>query len=391
MVKRSGSLLLWCAMMCSVGSAQAAPDLLIEAELDQPRVHVLSQAVYRVRFLHAVDVATPEIIAPSVTTAETRAIGTPRVGVATRDGRRYRTHEQAYAVFPFASGALQLSATASGKIISSSGTRQAVRIAAPARTLDVLPAHAEKDDGDWLPAASLRLSETWANAFGTAQRRTIRIDAAGIDGNHLPALRLDAPGLAVQAETPRIGNRFDGDINIGWREQSFLLLPTGSNEVVAPPLQLRWWNTATGEFAVAALSARPLRDALPIAARKEGHVSPTFVVLALCMLLLLHYRVRIMAAFKLWCACHQADLRAVRDGMLGWSAHRCPHAAPRTLAALAERIDDAALRATLQELDRALYGPAGNSGDASLRSALRRAAPSLMMKKIRPLPIEGST
>lgn len=386
-------------MMCSVGSAQAAPDLLLEAEFDQSRVHVLSQAVYRVRFLHAVDVASPEITAPAPTTADTRPIGTPRVGEAMRDGRRYRMHEQAYAVFPFASGALQLAATASAKIFSPSGARQAVRIAASPRTLDVLPARTEKEEGDWLPAASLHLNETWANAFGTAQRRTIRIEAAGIDGNHLPALRIDSPGLAVQAQTPRIGNRFDGDINIGWREQSFLLLPTGSNEVVAPALQLRWWNTVTGDVATAALPARRLRDAIPVVvrdaahneARNEARLSPSFVAVALCILLLWHYRGLIVARLRLWRTCHHADLRAVRDGLLAWSAHRCPNAPPRTLAALAERIDDTALRATLQELERALYGPSDNAGDAaSLRLALRRAAPSLMMKKFRPLPLEGS-
>lgn len=372
-----GARLQWLLLSCAVfTSAQAASDLLLEAELEPAQVHVLSQAVYRLRFLHAVDVSEVELVGPSAQTADFREIGS-RVSEAVRDGRRYRLHERSYAVFPFASGALPLSGSrVSGRVPSTTSGRQAMRMEAPLRTLMVLPGI----DADWLPAKSVTLNETWAPAFGTAQRRTLRIEAAGIEAAHLPDVQIEAPGMTVQAEPPHFRNRFSGDTNIGSREQSFLLVPAGS--VTVPELQLRWWNVDAGKFVIARLPARVLQAQPENTAARDDALTPLALgALALGLLCLLCYRRR--GRWQLRRSCRRIDLPGIRDGLLTWSAGMWPQAPPRTLAVLAERMDDPALRVALTELERALYGPPGKEWKAATLLALVRAVQGDARRSVR--------
>jgi hypothetical protein len=357
--------MLPCLLLFVALSAHAAPDLLIETELEPERVHVLSQAVYRVRFLHAVDVSGVELGGPSAQAADFREIGS-RVGEAVRDGRRYRVHERSYAVFPFASGALLLSGGQAGGLLpSAAGGRKVVRIEAPPRLLTVLPAL----EGDWLPARSLKLEESWAPAFGATQRRTIRVEAAGVDAAQLPAVVLDIPGVTVQPEPPRFRNRFKGELNIGTREQGFLLLPEG--KVTVPELQLHWWNVEEGSFAVASLPAHVLRAERGGIAPANMSLLPWILAALLCALagLLVH---RLLPRLRLRHACLQTDLHRVRGGLLAWSAGIWPQP-PRTLGMLAGHMRDPAVRNVLNEMERALYGPSAKKWKACELLALVRA------------------
>jgi hypothetical protein len=162
MVKRFACMLLLLYAL----PAQAAQDVLIEAELEPAEVRVQAQAVYRLRVLHAVDVRELRMVGPSARLADFRVIGDDRVFEAQRDGRRYRVHERSYAVIPFASGTLELSgAYATGRTATT-----AVRLEAPARAVTLLP---------------------------------IEIEAAGIDATPLPAR---APDDAQAADTrPALG------------------------------------------------------------------------------------------------------------------------------------------------------------------------------------------
>ncbi|MEO5661212.1 MAG: hypothetical protein ABIQ90_15665 [Polaromonas sp.] len=420
-------LLLACALAAAAtAAAPIAPvtppiagpglDLQLEAVLEPAQVYVQTQAIYRLRFYQAVDVRDLKISAPSARLADVRPVGSERVYEAERDGRRYRVHERSYAVFPFSSGALALSgAHASGRIAAiaagAADGRKPVRLEAPAQTLTVLPVPASAGDFAWLPAHALTLTESWSPSAalmrpGEAQRRSIRIEAAGIDAGQIPPLQVAAAGLIVHAEPPRLENRMAGERNIGVREQTFRMVAQRAGELRVPELQLRWWNLDAGAQAVAMLPERRLQvvvadadavaaDVLPMTQAPVAPVSavakaspatpplrfspkwPELMLAASAMLLIglllaVARRPGMRAAWRLQRACRRASAGQVRDGLLQWAATIWPKTPPLTLQALAERLPDPAARRALGALERQLYGPNFGPDDAAaLRAAVR--------------------
>jgi hypothetical protein len=305
-----------------------------------------------------------------------------------QNGRRYRVHERNYAVFPFASGVLKLDgAHATGRIAvtgaQSPDGRKAIRIDAPQQTLSVLPA--PLDSGTWLPAQELRLSETWEAQSAGAQQRTIRIEATGIDAAALPELTFSASGITVRALPARLENRFAGERNIGVREQSFIVMRSGAGNAIAPGVQVQWWQTGANTLMTASLPAKPLPGGEPpptpapeTAAVASSLVSAWLVtggvLLGATTFLLCAFLWQRRAAWQLLQACRRGDARAVRDGLLAWSATMWPASPPRTLVALAERLPDPAARRALAGFERGMYGPESQKPDAAALCSMVRLA-----------------
>lgn len=378
---------LACLLLLALALPALASDLLLEAELDAAQSPVQAQVVYRLRFLHAVDVRGVQMVGPSLRLANLHAIGEDRVYEAHRAGKRYRVHERRYAVFPFASGTLEFSgAHVTGRVPASSPSgERPLRLDFPPRALAVLPAHPQMEGAPWLPARSLQLSEQWTALEEGAQRRTIRIEAAGVEAAQLPELRMDVPGMEVVPGTRHLETRFAGERSIASSEQSFVLVPARGGVFEVPALPLRWWNVDTGAPALALLPGRRLSVDLPppqplpqqpavtpapAAAFALGPVTVAAGVVS-CLLLLCVYwrRARLRRAWQLRRACMTGDALGVRDGLLAWWAGDAQDA-PLTLAALAGCMRDQAAREALQAFERSLYGPAGQSWAPRVLAAL---------------------
>lgn len=398
-------LLLAGALGASVTlAAGQSQDLRLEAAIEPAVVYLQAQAVYRLRFYQAVDVRNLKIDGPSTRLADLRQIGTERVYEALRDGRRYRVHERRYAVFPFSSGALELAgAHAIGRVAampavaekSSDGRREARLEAAP-QTLTVRPVPASAGAIAWLPAHWLTLTESWSPPAdetrpGQAQRRNIRIEAAGVDAGQIAPVEVSAPGMMVDAEPPRLENRMVGELNIGMREQTFRMVALHAGEVLVPELKLGWWNVNTDALASAVLPSRTLHvaaaatDTAPsgIVAQAAAPITirpaPTWLQLLLAAGITLAAgvafayarRLKVRATWRLRRACHLGDVGVVRDSLLQWAALIWPQDPPLSLGALAERLPDPAARRAFGIIERSLYGPDSDScGKATLIKAV---------------------
>lgn len=370
MVKHAWALLLFVAAPAAATSA----DLLLEAELEPSRVAVQTQATYRLRLYQAVAVRDLVIGEPQSPLAEFRPIGAPRIDEAVRDGRRYRVHERRYAVIPFASGNLAIAGVgASARIAAPAGWRE-LRVAAPPLTLAVLPLPADAG----VAARSLRLQETWSTAAdGSIWRRLIRIEAAGIDAAQLPEIRFAVPGANVHAEPARLDNHYDGDINVGVREQSFNVAMQRADDIVVPELRLAWSRADTLAPEAATLPARVLKAPAAVPAGGDASVMPPALMavaaLGLAAALAWRRRRRLQAAWRLHRACRTGEPAAVRDALLAWAAAVRGEHAPLTLGALAAGIEDGNARAALAELDRSLYGAERGRRKPALAGIVKRA------------------
>jgi hypothetical protein len=404
----TSALVAVAALWIPMAAAQSG-DLWLEAVVEPGPVWVQAQATYRLRFYHAVDVRDLRMTGPDARLADVRPLGGERVYEALRDGRRYRVHERSYAVFPLGSGPLALSgAQVSGRVAAlgarSADGRQALQLAAAPQTLRVLPVPAAAGAAPWLPARTLSLSESWSSPareirVGQVLRRSIRIEAAGVDAGQIPPLGVLVPGMQVQADTPRLENRLEGGVNVGVREQSFQLVALRAGAQVLPELQLPWWNLNEGALALAHLPAQrwQVETSAGVTAPTESRHAQTVVVLAAppperlieftrwrpwllltsvlglgaALALAWLRRPGVRAAWRLQLACHRGEAGVLRDALLAQAALIWPLAPPLSLEALAQRWSDPSMRQALGTLERCLYAPrADEPNTAALRAAV---------------------
>lgn len=386
------------------GPSPAASDpLILEAEIEPASMYVQAQARYTLRFYQAIDVRDLELHDPVLPLAELRRAGDDRIDEATRGGRRYRLTERRYVLSPFASGKLVLDgAHATGSVASSGGAspgaREPFRLDAPPLALEVRPIPPAAEDGPWLPARSVTLTESWAPQLQAARvgeplYRIVRIEARGLDAAQLPTLELSGPGFQAYPETPRLENRLEDGFNIGIREQGFRIVPTLPGEVVVPALQMRWWDVMTDRMQIAELSETRIHVSLgaagpapavpvperappvetlpapPLPARLSNKSDALIFVFALagvaflvgsCWLVFRAGQARRRSPLRaLRHACRRNDAHAASEAILRWGAQRWPCDPPNSLGVLAGRLHDAQMRTAILELDRHRYGPPG--------------------------------
>lgn len=392
--------------------------LAFAAGFDAGHAYLNAQAIYTLRFYQAIDVRELHLQAPEVGFAELRQIGEDRIDQVTLDGRRHRVTERRYAVFPFASGTLAASGVHAAGLVAvpgaAPGTRAPVRLDAPAATLDVLPVPPQAGTGPWLPARALTLSESWSPdpqeaRVGQALVRTLRIEASGLDAAQLPELVPSGDGFSAHPGPPRLENRFDDVWNIGSREQDWRIVPARAGTLSVPEIRLDWWDTRSGERRTARLPGRTFEvaDVLPSpllttesvdaanpddeatpaqlppeaadpveeagaaddvtgAGTPRAHAYPLIVSVLLLLLVLAAYltwrytrRPDQVSLRALRAACRRNDPCAARDALLAWAAASRACGRPQTLGKVLPFVPGPLSRCAIAELDRCLYGPAG--------------------------------
>jgi hypothetical protein len=338
--------------------ANGEPLLFVEAEVAPAAPRVQAQAVYTLRFFQGADVRQVSLSGPQARLADIRPLGVASTHERVRAGRRYRVHEQRFAVLPHASGELELAGAAAEASRPGAGRQ---RWPAPSLRLTVRPLPAGAAAATWLPAESLRVEEEWSAPAGPGggQLRTLRIEAVGVDARQLPEIGFAVPGATVVAEPPHLETRVAGDRLLARREQRYRLTPTGSAPVQVPPLSLPWWETGSDQGAVATLPGRSLAGAAaaPNAAKAPNTAWPA-VLAALAGVAVL---VRALRRHRLWqvrSAKHPADLARA---LLAWAAHRWPQQPPTSLPELAGRLRHPDNAAAVFALDRRIYGPGRGS------------------------------
>ncbi|MDE2370921.1 MAG: protein BatD [Burkholderiales bacterium] len=137
--------------------------------------------------------------------------------------------------------------------------------------------------GDWLPARSLTLQETWSPDSSTLHvgdpvTRRLTITAAGLSAAQLPDLakRLALPeGLKAYPDQPRLDDQAQDGSSVGRREQDVALIATRPGRMTLPELRLAWWDTQHDQARVAVLPARTI-EVLPAAgASASSAANPT--------------------------------------------------------------------------------------------------------------------
>ncbi len=154
---------------------------------------------------------------------------------------------------PFFNGAL-------GPIMSLGDAGQPVAARSQEITVDVQPRPAAAR-GDWLPAERVSLRDSWADnppqfKVGEPVTRTIVIEAKGVAAPQIPLLAFASPGNArLYTEAPDNQSRTDGAAIYGISKQSVTYIPNATGRLEIAPVELAWWNTDHNVQARATLPA----------------------------------------------------------------------------------------------------------------------------------------
>ena len=277
-----------------------APPVLLEADVESKQPYVQQKVIYTVRVLSRVPLRRPSVSDLQVADAIVEPLGPGTEYSTQRDGQQYRVMERRYAVFPQASGTLQIDGpTLSAELAEQSqggnprsrlfsgrdpfadidrlfgrnsfpggsslfSQTRPLRLRAPNVELEVR-AQPAGSPSPWLPAESLSLNEAWSPdppvfRVGEPVTRTIAITAQGLSPAQLPDLTLRAPaGAKFYPDKPQTQVRVDGDTLIAQKLLPAALVPSQAGRVTLPEVRLEWWDTQSGKRQVARLAPREIQ------------------------------------------------------------------------------------------------------------------------------------
>ncbi len=246
-------------------------------------------------------------------------------------------------------------------------TRNPVVLTTEPILVSVKPAAQENNGKWWLPATDVRLAGGFSPAppqfkVGEAVNRTIYLKATGVADTQLPEIRFaDSKGLKQYPEKPETLMNVEGGKVVSLEKISNVYIPTEAGKLQLPTIAVDWFNVNTKKMEKAILPAMTI-DVLPNAEivpaknissankTETGDINPVsqqttpqiveqisqeklflyagaaFIFGILVSWLLMKLFKRDTAAkihnYKKFVIekAKEKDLRAVRDGLLGWAA-----------------------------------------------------------------------
>ena len=206
---------------------------------------------------------------PTIPNVLVYPLGDAEPGRRQRDGRRYNTITQRYALVPQRSGLLRLppqSFAGAVRIPEGGRTRRKnLRAQTPRHELSIKPVPAGWPEGaPWLPARNLSLEATYDPALERAQvgvplEQTLRLRAEGIAASTLPPLPApSAPGLRTYDSQTALEEAVRGPWLQAEQRMVTVLMPEEAGALRLPTLSLPWWDTQADELRYATLPGAQL-------------------------------------------------------------------------------------------------------------------------------------
>jgi hypothetical protein len=290
--------------------------------------------------------------------------------------------------------------------------------------ITVKPPPASFSGDTWLPAASLTLKETWSRdpaqlRVGESITRTITTSAQNLLDAQLPPVVFESvAGAKLYPDKGSLNATENAKGVYSTRIDSTAVIPTREGELVLPAVRVRWWDTQSSRSRVAVVPEKRLKikpaiedtvnqvtaqafdqdkqNIAPAATTTEiitvsdprwKITSAVFLILWLCSLFL-YFRLRRKIsrhaaasnkeakpvttlnekkAFKYLSkeVARGSDKPAIRQAIIQWARCYWPDASIGSLQDIIAVSGHPSLSASLAQLDAALYGDEGNTGNWS--------------------------
>ncbi len=270
------------------GQGGQAAQVKVEAKVDVSRPYLQQQVILTVRILHRIRWREASLSEPSFRGGEVlvEKLGDDRTGTLTRDGVQWNLIERRYALFPQASGTIEINPLLLTMRVPSG--QRAARQRSPfgdpffddffsrmnyvrkvvrsnGLTLHVQPVPAAFKGSHWLPARHVQLQERWSDdpdklRAGEPVTRTITLRAEGVSLGQLPSLDLPkVPNLRIYPDDPETREERTSSGVVSILTRKFAIIPEHPGEYRLPELAIHWWNVATDREETTRLTERRLQ------------------------------------------------------------------------------------------------------------------------------------
>ena len=264
-------ILLFAAFIASLAQAQqtaipSRPRLSVDIEPRRVKTqggYVQGQIVLRVQLVSPHPFEALQLTLPPIAKARALTLSPPRTREIHNYGLKGYLYETKLALFPEQSGTLTIPSIAVvGAVAIGSGRTASFAEVKPAMPIAIKPIDPSYDAPWWLVAEAIAMTEIWTPApdtlsVGDIVRREITVTAHGVTAEHLPNIEQpDDRGYSVVGSeaTAKTGLTPDGAVAI-LRQVWDLRIESEAVMAIAP-IQLPFWDPATGAIGVASLPAR---------------------------------------------------------------------------------------------------------------------------------------
>lgn len=379
-------------------------DVLLATELSNDSPYVNQQVIYTVKLYTSRRLLDADYQGPQIEDALIIPLGNARRYQSVENNRVYAVEEQRYAIFPQKSGDIEVISPTFKALVYDVIPRR-VSVDDKSKHLSVKPIPEHYQGRNWLPAQNIRLSETYepdtiSFTQGHTLTRTITIESTGIPAQLLPPLQIESnEQFNAYPEKPEESNTVRHQQLLGRTSTKITYLFSKPGKITIPEVRLPWFNTTTGEEAVAVLPARDIevkpaavtaQQAPPSASGSNAQalkqntasapskpvnqnpefLSPGWILAALfalawfVTLFLWFWQKRKQQGSKngsksalkdLQLACQQHHRQKAKEALLQWFKGQWPEAQLLNLTDLSKRIRDPRLKKQINLLSQSLY------------------------------------
>ncbi|WP_334174001.1 BatD family protein [Pseudoxanthobacter sp.] len=305
--ERSDPLQINVVKPSAASEKKAVQPLYVEMTAGNTNAFVQSDIPITVRVFDSVGLRGGSLTDPTAEGATFTPTGEQRGFAKTINGRRYLVIEQDYLMRPQRSGTIEvapvtlnarLPVTGRNPMVSQGmqdfmngngfdpsildGLLDAARptqIRSNPLTIDVRARPAEAQQGWFLPARKVTLTDSWKPALkearvGEALSRTLRLAALGATENQLPPLPVTpVDGVRQYEEASKTRQDQTPNGSTAVLEKTVSVVPTRTGTVTLPEISVKWWNTATSKEETVTLPAETF-TVLPGANGETGEAPP---------------------------------------------------------------------------------------------------------------------
>jgi hypothetical protein len=256
--------------------AAAGAELFMTLEPNKSSVYVQEQVLLNAKIYSRQNFDAQEIQDFTLDDALIEAIAENKY-VTEVGGTPYAVYELTFALYPQKSGTLTLPSLdyavrlrSRRQSILSFGGGDVRRGRSSPTELEVKPIPAANGNGPWLPASSISLTQHFSHdteslTAGEPITRSITLKAEGLHPSQLPPIATpDIAGFSTYADKPQTQERRSETGLSSERTDTIAMVPSEAGRKTLPPIELKWFNTTTGEFETARLPATQTKTAMPV-------------------------------------------------------------------------------------------------------------------------------
>lgn len=242
-------------------------DISTSTALPQQQV-IVTQRLLSSKQITAYEFSQPQL---SGVDATVEPLGKPKQFQATRGNTPYLVIEHRYAIFPQASGTLNIAPSiASARIEMSNGqspfdpfrnNTRTIRRASESKTINVKPVPDSFSGKHWLVANEVQLLDDFPQnttfRAGEPITRTLSLHVDGQTVSQLPEFIFDdIDGLKQYPDQPETNNHVTDNGITASQQLKIAIIPGRGGSYTLPEISIPWWNIKTGKMEVAHLPAR---------------------------------------------------------------------------------------------------------------------------------------